>query len=293
MQYFLTLIDLFLLNVLIKKLPIPFQALQNPRILKCRLDSKFLLKALRFRKHSIPKAQEMIERYLIYREGLYGYDFFSNLDPLRPNLFTLLESGVIIPLPKRDKFKRRIILMKMSNLDVSLPNVGCTFLALLTLVMEVLVEEEENQIRGVSYIFDFSGMTAKHAMIFPLDVWYKFGKNSEKACAMRHKAFNIVNLPKTLIFFINFAVKQMHEKLQKRVKFFSCSVAETGLVEMENLPIEFGGKIQLKKITDEWKEIFISHREHFLKVNSMAINREMYSEDVLQCTPGSLKKSLY
>ena len=153
--------------------------MENPRIIKSRLDSCFLLKALRFRKYSIPIAQESIERYLLLREGLYGYDWFSNMDPLRPYLFKLLENGLIFPLPKRDKFGRRVILLKLSELDVSFPKAGCLLLTLLTLIMEILLEDEENQIRGISYIADFSGMSVKQITVFSLGAWYKFGKNAE------------------------------------------------------------------------------------------------------------------
>lgn len=155
------------------------QALENPRIIKGRLDSVFLLRALRFRKFSIPMAQEMIERLLIYREGLYGHDFVSNLDPLRPNLFALLERGFVIPLPKRDKNERRVLMLKLSELEISYPNPGDTALALLTIILEILMEDEENQIRGISYIADFSGMSLKQITVFPLEAWYKFGKNAE------------------------------------------------------------------------------------------------------------------
>lgn len=154
--------------------------MENPRIIKSRLDSRFLIKALRFRKYSIPMTQEMIERYLLFREGLYGYDWFSNMDPLKPHLFTLLENGLVFPLPKRDKHGRRVILLKLSELDIKLtPKAGCLTLTLLTLIMEILVEDEENQVRGLSYIADFSGMSLQQAMIFPLEAWFKFGKNAE------------------------------------------------------------------------------------------------------------------
>lgn len=153
--------------------------MENPRILKSRLDSRFLIKALRFRKYSIPMTQEMIERYLLFREGLYGYDWFSNMDPMKPYLFKLLENGLVFPLPKRDMHGRRVVLLKLSELDVSLPKAGCLTLTLLTLIMEILVQEEENQVRGLSYIADFSGMSVKQAMVFPLEAWFKFGKYAE------------------------------------------------------------------------------------------------------------------
>lgn len=134
---------------------------------------------MRFRKFSLPLAQEQIERYLLFREGIYGYDFFSNLDPLRPNLLTLLERGFVIPLPKRDKNGLCVLMLNLAQLDTSLPNVGNTALALVAIILETLIEQEENQIRGFNYVADFSGMSAKQVLVFPLEVWFKIGKNCE------------------------------------------------------------------------------------------------------------------
>lgn len=59
--------------------------MQNPRIKKTRLDSKWLLKHLRFKKYSLPMAQESIERHLVLRQGNYGHDnFHLETDVLRP-----------------------------------------------------------------------------------------------------------------------------------------------------------------------------------------------------------------
>jgi hypothetical protein len=101
------------------------------------------------------------------------------MDPLRPNLFTLFEKGLVIPLPNRDKHGRCVVMLKLSELETSFPNAGDTALALLAIILEALMEDEENQIRGISYIADFSGMTLKQITVFSLDKWNKFGKNAE------------------------------------------------------------------------------------------------------------------
>jgi hypothetical protein len=268
-------------------------AMANNRIVKCRLDSTVILKALRFRKFSIPMTQEAVERYLLFREGLYGYDFFSNLDPLRDGVFSLLENGLIMPIPNRDKYGRKVILIKLSALDPSVPDVGCRALTLLTLIMEVLIEDEENQIRGLSYVADLSGVHLRQALIFPIDIWFKFGKNTEKVCAIRHKAFHIINMPSSVKFLIDFALKQMPQKLRDRVKFHTLdTIADIGMIDKRNLPTEYGGGASLQEIAEEWKRILVSQRERFLKFSEMKINHSMYPANVLECDPESLKTPL-
>lgn len=153
--------------------------MDNPRIIKCRMDSIFLLRFLRFRKFSIPMAQEALERYLIFREGLYGYDWFSNLDLNKPNLIDLLEKGVIVPLQHRDKLGRQVLLFRLAAVDPSITDIGNTFLTLSTMFFETLLDVEENQIRGLNYMGDVTGLQLGHVQIFPLETCYKFGKNVE------------------------------------------------------------------------------------------------------------------
>lgn len=153
--------------------------LANPRIEKCRMDAVWLLRFLRFRKYSIPLAQEALERYLIFREGLYGYDWFSNMNYDRPYLLDLLDKGVICPLAGRDKLDRQILMFRLNAVDPSITDIGNTFLTLSTMFFETLLDDEENQIRGINYIGDVTGLQLGHVNLFPLEVAYKFGKNVE------------------------------------------------------------------------------------------------------------------
>lgn len=67
--------------------------MSNPRIIKGRLDSAWLLRFLRFKKFSIPMAQEAIERYLVMRESNIGKIWFDDLNILRPSAEKLFDSG--------------------------------------------------------------------------------------------------------------------------------------------------------------------------------------------------------
>lgn len=151
----------------------------NPRIEKCRMDSKFILRFLRFRKFSMPAAQEALERYLVFREGAYGHDWFSNMDFEKPNIEGLIDSGSVVILPKTDKLGRKTILFRMKALDPNIPNIGNEGLTLSTMVFETLLDDEENQIRGLTYLGAVSEFSMSFFQIFPLEVAFKFGKNVE------------------------------------------------------------------------------------------------------------------
>lgn len=69
-------------------------AMQNQRLVSLRLDSKFLLRFLRFKKFSIPMAQECLERYLVLRKYFFeGQFIYQNFDYKLPALHDLLMKG--------------------------------------------------------------------------------------------------------------------------------------------------------------------------------------------------------
>lgn len=152
----------------------------NPRIEKCRMDANFIMRFLRFRKFDISKAQDAFERYLIFREGAYGYDWFSNLDfDAKPNVDDLLNKGLLIVFPKRDLFGRLTVLTHLAATDPSIPSIGSEGLSLATMLFETLLEDEENQIRGFNYVLDISNIKLRHYFIFSFSTWFRFGKNVE------------------------------------------------------------------------------------------------------------------
>lgn len=67
--------------------------LKNSRIETTRLDAKFLLRFLRFRKFSIPMATEALERLMVIKQGPYGVKWHDNLDIDRPSILKLIDTG--------------------------------------------------------------------------------------------------------------------------------------------------------------------------------------------------------
>jgi len=90
---------------------------KHSAIKKCRTDSVFLLRFLRTKKFSLPMAQEMLEHYLTIRQ-LYPH-WFQKLDIEDPELEALVDSGYLVPLLKRDKHGRKVLLSCAGNNPMS------------------------------------------------------------------------------------------------------------------------------------------------------------------------------
>lgn len=128
--------------------------MSNERIEKCRMDSKFILKFLRFRKYDMPKVKEAFEWWLIFHEGVNSTDWFSNLDYSKPHIASLVDEGLLLVLPKRDEFGRQTLLARLAVTDPNIPTIGDEALTMAVMIFELLLEDEENQIRGFNYIID-------------------------------------------------------------------------------------------------------------------------------------------
>lgn len=89
--------------------------LNNPRIEKCRMDSKFILRFLRQHKYSMKHAKESFERYLLFRQADYGYDWFSNLDTERPNVQEMYDKGLFVVLPSRSASGEKVIMTRLRS----------------------------------------------------------------------------------------------------------------------------------------------------------------------------------
>jgi hypothetical protein len=151
--------------------------LNNPRIVKTRLDSRYILRYLRHHNYDMNCVRESFERTLIFRSGLY--ECFENLDYEKPHMEELMDAGIVMMLPGYTTTGERIIYTKMSAANPKINNVAYSCLCLATIVFEVLLEDEENQVRGFHYIFDVSGITLRHYFLLPFTTWFKILKNCE------------------------------------------------------------------------------------------------------------------
>jgi len=66
--------------------------LNNPRIIKSRFDSTWILKHLRYKKFSIPMTQDTLERHQVLRDGSHGKSsFHDELDIMRKGVKRLFD----------------------------------------------------------------------------------------------------------------------------------------------------------------------------------------------------------
>jgi hypothetical protein len=132
--------------------------------LTSRTDTLYLLHVLRTAKFSQLRARELIETILTMRTKCPQY--MVNLDTHEKGIQAYIDKGQMIPLPKRDKEGRTIILLRIGAIDLNDPLMSVANEMRASLSVQELGKyiDEGSVVHGVHLIFDCTGMTMKHIM---------------------------------------------------------------------------------------------------------------------------------
>lgn len=187
---------------------------KHQSIQKCRMDPVFLLRFLRTKKFSVPQTCEMIERYLTIRQ-IYP-EWFQKLDIEDKELEDIIDSGYLVPLPRRDDEGRKVILSCAGRFD-PYKYTSAQMARAHSLVVEALMDDEENQIRGYTYINDESGLQLGHISLWSLKDIRNIIRCIQNSSPMRHKSTHFVNIPQYAIKVIEFGISLLSDKLRGRI----------------------------------------------------------------------------
>ncbi|CAN7995896.1 unnamed protein product, partial [Ixodes pacificus] len=220
-----------------------------PSLFPTRADDKFLLRFLRSRKYCMSSAQETFDRYLTVRTQ--HPTFFKCPDIMEESLRDLHAKGqarlvlpyrYFFPLFEKDSQGRTVVLGVAGALDPRIHKTIDIYRAF-SMSFEALLEDEDNQKNGVTYILDESGFRISHLAHVNLRDVQKVMINGEKGWPMRHKNIHWVNVPRYISAIYDLALSMFSRKLQSRmfVHFEVSSLHEH--IAPEILPKEFGGTI--------------------------------------------------
>lgn len=241
----------------------------QPHFRKVRMDSNFLLRFLRMQKFEVKSSCEILDKYLTMRSQHPAW--FQNLDCRDPKLAELIDMGYVIALPDRDAHGRRVIYSKGGVFDSSRFNAGDMMRAHI-LTFETLLNSEEDQVRGFTYVMDEKCVTWNQLSIWtPTEITKAFGC-CEGALPMRHKEIHLLHLPWTLNLVFQFAKSLLSEKLRKRFASHSTVESLGRMVDLKVLPKENGGQRPLEECVRLWKKELEAHRTSVTALDEMRIS---------------------
>jgi len=238
-------------------------------IQKVRLDANFLLRFLRMQKFEVKESCDILDKYLTMR--WHHPSWFQNLDCRDSKLAELIDMGYLLVLPDRDQHGRRVIYSKACAFDSSRFTTSDMMRAHI-MAFETLLTQEENQVRGFTYVLDEQSVTWNQISIWTPSEVSKAFSCCERALPMRHRQIHFLNLPWTMSLIFQFAKSLLSEKLRKRFQTHSGLDSLAKFVDISILPSEYGGKRSMDECVSLWKKELEQHRSSVLGLDQLKIS---------------------
>jgi len=223
--------------------------------LTVRFDDDSVLWFLRARKFDVDKTVACMKNFVEFRSSVP--EWYSDRDPLKPEIQELLSIGVFLPIPGKDKKGRKIVLIRSCIHDPYKHKQDDVF-KVMNMVLDLLCREDESiSVKGVVAIIDMKGVSLGHAMQMTPSMIRKAVNSWQDVTPIRTKAMHYVNAPLNVHVVLNIFKRFMKEKLRNRLASHRGNVASImqDLIQPDHLPVEFGGRgPTIPDIIDDWKD---------------------------------------
>ncbi|XP_066295914.1 alpha-tocopherol transfer protein-like [Branchiostoma lanceolatum] len=241
------------------------EKVKGPPRLNPRTDGGFLVRFLRTRKYNVERAFQLVQSY--YKARTDAPEFFDNFTP--SSVCHVLESGIIAVMRDRDKEGRRVMVFRVDKWDPVVIKLADIFKAGF-LLMEKIIEEEETQVAGVTFIEDLAGMTANHVYYASSPtLMYKGYGAFQNAFPCRIKGVHYLN--ESPLFDGVFAIIKpvLSEKIKSRIRMHG-KVYSTlhECLGKHVLPPEYGGDgPDYDDSVKLWTDRLMASEQDFIKFN--------------------------
>ncbi|XP_056641497.1 clavesin-2-like [Diorhabda carinulata] len=239
---------------------------QHPDIENCLTDDSFLLRFLRVKKFSLSMTEQILLKYLNFRKRFKH--FMYNMDCLDRNVSEIIGDGFLFVSPFRDSFGRRVIIYDIGKFNLHKFN-GVDLAKTFALTYETLLDDEENQILGVTHVANLAGASLNYVPLFTATEFAIMVRWGEQSIPMRHKQIDVLNMPSIVKFVFDFALTLASDKLKRRLNVHSSIDQLHTKVNRRCLPSELGGDIPSKEMIRLWKAELEGKRKRLLSYDDM------------------------
>ena len=243
---------------------------QQRHLAHCRTDAPFLLRFLRFQKFDLGDAAAVVDKYVQMRTA--HPEWFSGLDVRDPRMRDLVTSGYLFVLPGRDAAGRRVVFSRAADMDPSRFTAADLMRAHI-LAYETLLCDEENQVKGLTYVFDERDLNWSHVSIWSPTEISKAFSCCERALPLRHREIHFVHLPWTMAIVFQFAKGLLSSKLRQRFQTHATfeRLKTDSAFPSELLPSGYhgGGDVTKKEMIDLWLAEMDARRDEVLALDEM------------------------
>uniref|UniRef100_A0A182IQM4 CRAL-TRIO domain-containing protein n=1 Tax=Anopheles atroparvus TaxID=41427 RepID=A0A182IQM4_ANOAO len=246
----------------------------NPHIRKCRVDTPFLLRFLRFRKFSVPLACEALEQYLTVRE-MYP-SWYKNLNCNHPIMRRMQETNGISVLGQ-DSAGRTVVLMQTFRMEKG------RFTALqegrfIFLLLEALLELEEVQIGGLVVLIDYTGKSTESCKTWGATELKISFDGVFRFYPVRYQAIHAANLPKTIVSFVEYKLTFIPPNFKEKIHCHATVDKFKKLLEPLMIPQVYGGSVDLDELNKRfWERFQLQYDDFVVGLDKFELNLDHYS----------------
>ncbi|KAK3927294.1 Alpha-tocopherol transfer protein-like [Frankliniella fusca] len=232
--------------------------------LNANTEDQWILTFLRGCKFSLERTKEKIDSYYTFRTLLP--EFFTNRDPLQPELQEILKLGICFPLPHPDPNGRKIFLLRVGQYDPSRIKLS-DVMKLNYINMDITLKEDDRTIIcGDVLIMDMRGVTLSHAAQVQPALLKKASTVYQDAYPVRPQGMHYVYAPATFESMISLIKSFMKDKLRKRMSVHGNNIENLYKdIPQRCLPNEYGGEAgPIAELAAAWKAKVESNRDWLL-----------------------------
>ncbi|XP_049541840.1 alpha-tocopherol transfer protein-like [Anopheles darlingi] len=247
---------------------------KHPYIRRCRTDAVFLLRFLRQRKFSIPKACEMLERYLALRQSFPHW--FQGLDPCDKTMMSMGDEDVFHVLGF-DAKGQIVILIKSRNFRVDKYDL-VDLIRFMHMNVEVLSCDEMVQVAGVVLVVDCHEATMAHFTLFRLSEMRHIGPYINQLLPIRCREIHVIRLPKVAASIVDLLFTYISPKLKHRFFFHKTMNEAVNHLGKELLPCEYTNESEdPKSLTHVFAKRLHDGRDQLRSLDNMEIDIAKFS----------------
>ena len=161
-----------------------------------------------------------------------------------------------------------LIYSKASAMDASIFTAADVMRAHL-ITFEALLEDEDVQVNGVTYVFDERDVNWSHISVWTPSEVSKAFSCCERALPIRHREINFVHLPWTMSIVFQFAKSLLSQKLRERFRTHANFDKLGDHLPTSILPQEAGGCVPMADMVEKWKAVLEERREALLSLEQI------------------------
>jgi ASC-1-like (ASCH) protein len=229
----------------------------------------------------------MIKTYKSFESFCLQKKIFSDIldfsDENFEKMIKLYNTGFCIPLIERDSEGCRVIVMRLAlwNQD-EFPHDD--LIRTIIYVTLSLLEEEETQICGVTFINDLAGITIKHLMSPAIVI--RNLKLLSRAEPLRIKKIFIGKRPTIGKFLVDMILNSLKDKFKFRVKILDSMQEVASHFDQNIMPKELGGAKSYDEMLESYAKVLEERKEKVLSYLNVEIDWSKVSKERFEAEEG-------